>query len=55
MNRFAEIIKDQITTDTHPPNQFRVLGPFSNRKEFANDFQCPEGSPMNPVKNCEVW
>lgn len=48
-------MKKQIAEDPHTPSQFRVLGPFRNRREFANDFECPEGSPMNPVKKCEVW
>ncbi|XP_055324267.1 neprilysin-2-like [Sitodiplosis mosellana] len=50
-----EILNIQITTDEHSPAQFRVLGPISNRKEFASDFNCPVGSPMNPAKKCEVW
>lgn len=50
-----ESMKMRITTGVHSPAQFRVLGPLSNRKEFASDFNCPEGSPMNPVKKCEVW
>lgn len=37
------------------PGMFRVLGPMSNMKEFAKDFQCPEGSKMNPKNKCEVW
>ena len=50
-----ELLKIQIITDEHSPAQFRVLGPLSNRQEFASDFNCPVGSPMNPVKKCEVW
>ena len=50
-----ESLKVKITTYNHAPGHFRVLGTISNRPEFATDFKCPEGSPMNPVKKCEVW
>ncbi|XP_017847714.1 neprilysin-2 isoform X2 [Drosophila busckii] len=50
-----ESLKMRITTGVHSPSEFRVLGPFSNVKDFAKDFQCPEGSFMNPVQKCEVW
>jgi len=50
-----ESMKMRITTGVHSPAQFRVLGPLSNMRDFASDFNCPEGSPMNPVKKCEVW
>jgi len=50
-----ESLKMRITTGVHSPSEFRVLGSFSNMKDFAKDFNCPEGSPMNPVQKCEVW
>lgn len=34
---------------------FRVIGPLANTPEFAAEFGCPLGSPMNPVKKCSVW
>ncbi|KAF1754459.1 hypothetical protein GCK72_021022 [Caenorhabditis remanei] len=39
----------------HPTSSFRVNGVFSNMKEFAEAFNCPVGSPMNPVKKCELF
>ena len=43
----------------HPNNQayvfFRVLGPMSNSKYFADAFNCPVGSPMNPSEKCAIW
>jgi len=42
-------------SEIHSPSKFRVKGSLSNMKEFASTFKCPVGSPMNPVKKCEVW
>lgn len=50
-----EAMKKRILTGVHSPNQFRVLGPFSNMKEFSEDFKCAKSSRMNPDKKCEVW
>ncbi|XP_046742992.1 neprilysin-2 isoform X2 [Diprion similis] len=50
-----EAIKLRITTGFHSPGEFRVLGPLSNMKEFAADFNCPIGSAMNPERKCSVW
>lgn len=47
--------KNQILTDPHAPGRFRVNGPFSNMPEFAADWNCPLGSPMNPPEKCVVW
>lgn len=49
------IARLQIQNGLHTLAQFRVNGPASNLKEFSNDFQCPVGSPMNPVEKCKVW
>jgi len=48
-------IKNQILTGVHSPSNFRVNGPFSNLVQFSEDWKCPLGSPMNPVKKCTVW
>lgn len=44
-----------VTTDSHSPPRFRVLGPISNNDDFAEAFQCAEGTPMRPKNRCEVW
>jgi len=48
-------LEKRIKTGAHSPGMFRVRGPFSNSREFAEDFKCPLGSNMNPVAKCEVW
>jgi len=45
----------QLLTDPHAPDRFRVNGPLSQVESFAEAFQCPAGSPMNPLKRCDVW
>ncbi|CEF59415.1 Phosphate-regulating neutral endopeptidase [Strongyloides ratti] len=45
----------QILGDPHSPMRFRVNGVMVNQPDFANAFQCPIGSKMNPGKRCEVW
>ena len=46
-----------VQSDPHPIAQYRVIGPLSNMKEFAETFSCPAGSPMvrPPEKRCEIW
>jgi len=48
-------LKKQIETGAHSPGRYRILGSLSNNEDFARDFNCPVGSPMNPEKKCKVW
>ena len=50
-----ETINLQIEKDPHSPPNFRVIGSLSNLPEFAEEFNCPLGSKMNPKEKCEVW
>ena len=55
-NKFRpEALRARVITDTHSPGEFRIIGPLSNIPDFAKDFKCPVGSPMNPAKKCTVW
>ncbi|XP_044254870.1 endothelin-converting enzyme homolog isoform X2 [Tribolium madens] len=49
-------LENQIEYDEHSPNKIRVIGSLQNSEEFAQAFQCPVGSKMNPNTNkCQVW
>ncbi|KAF9149193.1 hypothetical protein BG015_009027 [Linnemannia schmuckeri] len=44
-----------LKTDTHSPTKWRINAPVMNLPEFSEVFKCKAGSPMNPVKKCELW
>lgn len=50
-----ERLRAQMTTDVHPPAEFRVNAVMMNRPEFAADFACAAGSRMAPVNRCTLW
>ncbi|XP_055299905.1 neprilysin-2-like isoform X2 [Sitodiplosis mosellana] len=50
-----EFTKNKILTGFHAPNEFRIVGVLNNMPEFAYDFNCPEGTKMNPTHKCKVW
>ncbi|EFP12947.1 hypothetical protein CRE_05302 [Caenorhabditis remanei] len=51
----SEVSLAEQLTRTHPTYSFRINGVFSNMKFFAEAFNCPVGSPMNPEKKCQVF
>lgn len=50
-----EYTKNKILTGYHSPNEFRIIGVLNNLPEFSYDFNCPEGTKMNPTHKCKVW
>lgn len=50
-----EALRAQMTSDSHPPEEFRVNAVLMNRPEFARDFNCKTGSKMAPVNQCSLW
>jgi putative endopeptidase len=53
--RSPESMRSLITTNPHPPEEFRVNGVLMNRPEFASDFGCKAGDRMVPAKRCSIW
>lgn len=47
----------QLKEDPHTPPQYRVIGTLANFGEFAKEFECKKGTPMNPnpEDKCIVW
>jgi len=39
----------------YSPNKLRVFGAITNLPEFADTFDCPLGSQMNPKEKCDVF
>uniref|UniRef100_A0A336MB19 CSON012957 protein n=1 Tax=Culicoides sonorensis TaxID=179676 RepID=A0A336MB19_CULSO len=50
-----EASRNKLKTAVHSPGKFRVIGTLSNSPDFAKEFNCPAGSPMNPTNKCKVW
>ncbi|BCA94258.1 metallopeptidase [Legionella antarctica] len=50
-----ERLRNQVTTDPHPPAQFRVNGSLANIPQFQQAFHIPDHSPMVNENRCIIW
>jgi putative endopeptidase len=50
-----EALRSRMSTDPHPPAEFRVNAVLMNRPEFARDFNCAANAPMAPAARCSLW
>ncbi|XP_043257874.1 neprilysin-2-like isoform X1 [Colletes gigas] len=50
-----EKVKEQLMKDRHSLGPLRVIGSVSNSEDFSKAYNCPKGSPMNPIKKCNIW
>jgi predicted metalloendopeptidase len=50
-----ELAEQYLVTDPHSPPKFRLNGSVTNFPAFAEAFDCPADTPMNPTERCEVW
>jgi predicted metalloendopeptidase len=48
-------MKIKVETDNHSLDRYRVNAPLMNMAEFAEAWECPLGSKMNPERKCTVW
>jgi endothelin-converting enzyme/putative endopeptidase len=48
-------LQRRLLEDSHSPGRFRAEGPLVDLPEFAQAFECAEGTPMNPPDRCEIW
>ena len=55
LNIRPQQLRNQITTDPHPPAQYRVNGTLANIPQFQEAFHIPNGSPMVNKKRCVIW
>ncbi|ORX57154.1 zincin [Piromyces finnis] len=52
---FCSINNSINLIDEHSPGIARINGVISNSKHFAETFNCPSNSPMNPENKCIIW
>ncbi|CAG5100894.1 Similar to Nep1: Neprilysin-1 (Drosophila melanogaster), partial [Cotesia congregata] len=45
----------QLRNDNHSPAAVRIEGTLSNIEGFAETYNCPLGSRMNPHDKCSIW
>ncbi len=50
-----ERLRNQVTTDPHPPAQYRVNGSLANIPQFQKAFNIPDHSPMVNENRCVIW
>jgi putative endopeptidase len=50
-----EHAQEMVTTDPHPPDEFRVNGTLVNDPEFQAAFGIPDLSPMVKGGRCVIW
>lgn len=55
MNIRPQQLRNQVTTDPHPPAVFRVNGSLANIPQFQAAFNIPNSSPMMNANRCVIW
>ncbi len=47
--------QELVTTDPHPPDQYRTNATLANSREFQAAFGIPDSSPMVNAQRCVIW
>lgn len=55
IDKQTKFFKEWPPFSSHPPPYYRVVVPAMNSPDFAQAFQCKEGSRMNPTNKCRMW
>ena len=57
VNIKKEALANQLITDVHAPEKFRVNAPLANIPEFLTTFKIKKGSPMyqNDKDRVAIW
>lgn len=50
-----EQLRNMVTTDPHPPAQYRVNGTLANMPEFQKAFSLSDTAPMSNKIRCVIW
>ncbi|KAH9503971.1 Membrane metallo-endopeptidase-like 1, partial [Bulinus truncatus] len=45
----------QSLSGIYSPEQYRIYGPLQNSRDFADAFNCPVGTFMNPTNKCIIY
>jgi putative endopeptidase len=53
--RRPESLRNQMLSDVHSPEEYRVNGILANTAEFAQAFNCKEGQALAPKERCTIW
>jgi putative endopeptidase len=55
INMRPQQMRNQVTTDPHPPAQYRVNGSLANMPQFKQAFDITGNSPMVNLNPCTIW
>ncbi len=50
-----EQAQELVTTDPHPPAEYRTNATLANSREFQAAFEIPDSSPMVKKERCVIW